>query len=90
VLTTCTRVKGVVLLVVGSLPLAALTWWSAITPVLATLVLVLRFVASRPRDLWRYALSDPGTDQAGNGDRRELWHQGVHPIRATHQESRPS
>jgi hypothetical protein len=31
---TRSRVKAVALLVVGSLPVAAMTWWSAITPVL--------------------------------------------------------
>jgi hypothetical protein len=37
--TRSTALAGT-LLVVGSLPLAALTWWSAVTPVLAALVLI--------------------------------------------------
>lgn len=36
-----------VMLVVGALPLVALTWWSLVTPILAVLVIVIGSVAVR-------------------------------------------
>ena len=38
---------AIVLLLIGSLPLAVVTWWSIVTPVLAILALVLGFAAIR-------------------------------------------
>lgn len=38
------------MLVVGALQLAALTWWSLVTPILAVLVIVIGSVAVRTRD----------------------------------------
>jgi len=35
------------LLVLGALPLAVFTWWSIVTPVLAVVVLLLRWIAAR-------------------------------------------
>jgi len=37
------------MLVVGALPLAALTWWTLVTPILAVLVIVIGSVAVRTR-----------------------------------------
>jgi hypothetical protein len=37
------------MLIVGALQLAALTWWSLVTPILAVLVIVIGSVAVRTR-----------------------------------------
>ncbi|GIH21730.1 hypothetical protein Aph01nite_00400 [Acrocarpospora phusangensis] len=36
-----TRTAAMILLPLGALPLAALTWWSVVTPILALLILII-------------------------------------------------
>jgi hypothetical protein len=49
------------MILVGALPLAALTWWSLVTPVLAALVIAIGSVAARRR------AADTSPLQADNG-----------------------
>jgi hypothetical protein len=54
---TRSRTAALVLLAIGALPLAAATWWSIVTPLLALLVLPLGWLAVRN-------LSSPGAGPA--------------------------
>lgn len=43
------RYLSLIILAIGVVPLAALTWWSIVTPIIASISIVFIFIATRPK-----------------------------------------